>query len=186
MGRNSEADTLKLRQHILHTTKEEIRESGSTPTMRDLAEKAGTNTRTAYNLFGSKRQLFVEVLQNDILEDAFSLTLSFDDDLEQVLSHIDLVAPVVLAKSDFVRTLVSGICTEAFDTKSATDILSGPATTWVLRNYKGSDIEEVADRLTCGVVGALFLWVGGSIPSEKITDRIKTIIIDATNSAAPD
>ncbi|MBV1880796.1 MAG: TetR/AcrR family transcriptional regulator [Pseudomonadales bacterium] len=187
MARYSKQETLKLKNHILEVTEKIIRENGNAEmTMRGLAKTANVSPTTAYNIFGSKRQLLIDVLVQDFLTDVMTLQIfsSPSDSLMEMFGHIDKIESAVMPKEKFVKALITGViqCSDEINTQHISALMQGAATGWVTQKItdkllaKDTDITFLSQQLAASVAGHLFLWVSNSIPSNEIKKRIQYVI----------
>lgn len=184
MARYSKQETLELKNHILDITEKLIRENGTAEmTMRGLAKKANVSPTTAYNIFGSKRQLLIDILVKDFLTDVMKLQLitSPSDSLTEMFAHIDKIESAVMQKESFVKALITGVIrsSEEINTQHISMLMQGAAAGWVTQKVsekllaKDTDVTFVSQQLSSSIAGNLFLWVSSSISSNDIKWRLK-------------
>jgi len=185
--RYSKEETIQLRNRIIEATELMIREHGATQmTMRALAKKANVSPTTPYNLFGSKRQLLIDVIVKDFLTDVIELQLitSPSDSLLEVFSHIDKIESAMMAKETFVKELISGIIQSSpeLDTQPLLLLMQGIADGWIKQQITDKTLAQqtnatfVSQQIAASVAGSLFLWASNSIASSELKWRLKYVI----------
>lgn len=193
MARYSEEESLKLRQHILSVAETMIRKEGIAKlTMRLLAKNARVSPTTPYNLFGTKGQLFIDVMVNDLLADLAILKIEPipSDSLDDTFAHIDKLEAVVMKKERFVKSLLIGVIQNSAEvnTKPITDMMELLAIGW-LENKKDEkflvkevNIQILSQQLTTALAGCILLWASNSVPSSHLKLRIKYALLSSMSN----
>jgi AcrR family transcriptional regulator len=192
MARYSTEESLKLRHHILEVAENIIRKDGIKKlTMRKLAIKASVSQTTPYNIFGTKGQLIIDILANDLFTDmaVLKVALTPADTISELFSNIDKLEALVIKKEQFIKSLLVGIMQNITEvnSKPLTDIIEFYATHWVQGKIDEGFLKEDADARTLGklitsmMAGHVLLWATNSVPLSYLSMQVKYSIISVVS-----
>lgn len=174
-----EAGKTERRRRIIDAAHGLIRETGSTGlSMRALAARAGVSLATPYNLFGSKRAIIWAVLGDVRDYQSRFARLNEDDPMERIFAALTLSLDYYKDDHKFYKILWSEVF-DITDGEVRGDIFS-PRWNEFWRSLiaqaieanaitKGIGADIILQQLVLILRAAMFGWVVGEIPQEKLT-----------------
>jgi len=171
------------RKKILAAARELLHQGGlEALAMRALAERAKVSSRTPYNLFGSKTDVLIGLLDEPLRR--FSLTalpIAGNRLLPTLLAMVDVVYGQYAPEIDYYRTIFWGLMSSdhqaaragALDRarRLAEMLIRGAIATGEMR--ADTDPATVADHLVAVIAGLLGLWAAGLLSGPQLAAEVR-------------
>lgn len=171
------------RRKILAAARLLLKEGGlNTLSMRTLAERAQVSSRTPYNLFGSKTDVLVALMDEPLQEMIAELpTPAPGNFILETFSLIDRIHELYHPEIEYYREIYWGVMSsghhEARQKYLERTLLWVPRVLKAARDsreLKGStDIEALASHITFTVFGFLGLWASSLLTAPELTVQLK-------------
>ncbi len=171
------------RQKILAAARELLREGGlEALSMRALARRARVSSRTPYNLFGSKTDVLVGLLDEPIQRFGQDLPPPTDKSLLLfALSMVGKVYELYEPEIDYYREIYWGLMSSGHPDVRLAGVnrahqLTLPFVLQAIANgelAKNSNAQALSHHLVLTVVGLLGLWGSNLISGPELVDQIR-------------
>jgi AcrR family transcriptional regulator len=168
-------------KRIVEVAEKLLRESGGVAfSMRALAAHANISLKTAYNLFGSKQGVMLQIFRAEQLRFLDELReVSAEDKLDEVFLRLELAAKHFLQNEEFYRYIFNVAdavnvgtrqdpAREVFET-SRRYLVDAMASGVVLTDF---DLDMAAEHFTDLFSSAVKEWAKGAVPSERLYQRM--------------
>jgi AcrR family transcriptional regulator len=177
----SQVSAEERQKRIVEVAEKLLRESGGVAfSMRALAGRANISLKTAYNLFGSKQGVMLQIFraeQSRFLQELRQVNA--EDKLDEVFLRLDLAAKHFLQNEEFYRYIFNVAdavnvgtrqdpAREVFET-SRRYLVEAMAAGVVLTEF---DPDKLAEHFTDLFSSAVKEWAKGAVPSERLYQRM--------------
>ena len=171
------------RQKILHAARELVQGGGlEALSMRDLAERAQVSSRTPYNLFGSKTDVLLGLLDEPAQQLWQALPQQFGQGvLLAVIETCERAYALYSKDLDYYRQLYWGIMTSDH-IEARRNVLSSvkrfalPLVDAAVMNGElvaDTDVEALTSQTIMLIAGLLGLWAAGLCSSEELVRDVR-------------
>ena len=114
LGKREEAKN-RNKDRIIAAARQLMQAPGGTLSMRELADMAGVSVATPYNLFGSKQEVIVAVLDDDVQALQQSVSDVGGDPIDGFFGVIDVSVGMLASAPAFYRTGARAVQTDMMD-----------------------------------------------------------------------
>ncbi|MBI1402775.1 MAG: TetR family transcriptional regulator [Porphyrobacter sp.] len=188
MSRREEAKAFN-RARICAAAQEIIRREGIDKlTMRRLAEQAGVSLRTPYNLFGSKTEVLIALLDEAGFHlPALGASQSAGPALAQLLDALAQIERFLAADEEYYRGIYQAIMTSDHPEARAAGMMRAILTTqWLTARAAaqgelapGTDSAALGRHLAIQLLAVLGMWGSGLLPNRESIAQVRRVWLAA-------
>lgn len=180
---NRERNKAHNRNKILAAARDLLKEGGLEGlSMRSLAERAQVSSRTPYNLFGSKTDVLLALLDDPLRQLGESLPVAFESGiLRASMKLIDDAYALYAPDIEYYRNIFWGVMTSDHPAARAANLERAQQIAQVLLGQAlarqellpATPLESLARHILLAVAGLLGLWGNALISAPELVAEIK-------------
>ncbi|WP_142281216.1 TetR/AcrR family transcriptional regulator [Mycobacterium palustre] len=176
-------------QRIIATARELIHEQpDQSPTIPEVAARAGVAPMTVFNLIGTRDDLWA-ALANESLADWQGFAADIKDPRERARKIVDEVMRIISTEAPVWRALISewrdsGRVLEREPSKALVECLQQAAEDGAIS--AGVDVRRLGAMIFSGLVGIVHQWAAGLIGDRAMRRRARDLVDIAFAAGRPD